>query len=84
MSPKFAERNVTGGVSKGVVEVLEPVEIEEHQRECPTALRGRELVLEEEAAMTAVRQLGEQVGERHVLDNGSLLVERLGHPSDTE
>ncbi len=56
-------------VPQRVVDVLEAVEVDEHHREFPfVALRDLDLVIEELAEHHPVRQRGERVVRRHVLD----------------
>ena len=79
-----AQRLVAGLVPVAIVERLEPVQVEEHHRKEAAALRGGELVLQEDARVTAVREVSEDVRERHVLDVVPLLMEPLGQPADPE
>ena len=72
---------VAGVVAEGVVDVLEPVEIQEQQRrERPVALGARQRKLETVAEEEPVRQPGERVVRRLVSDL-LLRVDSLDHAS---
>ena len=63
------EHGVSGLVAERVVDLLEAVEIEQHQREAgAVALRREERLLEAILEEPAVRETGERVVQRELLD----------------
>lgn len=79
-----AERLVSGLMAEAVVERLEAVQVEQHHRKQPTALRRGELVLQEDPGVAAVGEVGEDVGEGHVLHLVAVAVQPIRQPADRE
>src|SRR5262249_13995015 len=63
------EHRIARLVTERVVDLLEAVEVEQHQRETgPAALRVQERLLQAVVEETAVREPGQRVEERKLLD----------------
>jgi hypothetical protein len=60
-------------MAQRVVDLLEPVEVEDHQRDPgPVAARGEDRLLRAVVEQASVRQVGQRIVEREVLVLGSL------------